>query len=198
MRVTLKSAVVSVRPLLATAALVLAIGPACALSPRPLSQDDVAWLRRDGFDLDSATVARYRDLGRSRFLDQQLDDKTGDALPPAIASLINSYEVVNTPTEQRLATLRDEQEKIKAMSDGDDKTAAKKAQQEHANLLLQEAQQIQLLHAVYGPNQLKEQMVCSGSIISAYTAPRAACAGWRRIMRKMPSDRTRWASSATW
>ena len=161
MRVALKSAFSFLRPSFVMAALILALGPsACmARSPSPLSKDDVAWLRRDGFDLDSATVARYRELGRSRFLDQQLDDKGGDALPPSIASLINSYEVVSTPTEQLLANLRDEQEKIKAMPDGDDKAAAKKAQQEYANLLLQQAQQVEMLHAVYGPNQLKEQMV---------------------------------------
>jgi len=179
MRVVLKSIFTSLRPSLATAALVLAIGPgmATARTPSPLSQDDVAWLRRDGFDLDTATVARYRDLGRSRFLDRQLDDRDGDAVPPQIASLIGSYEVVSTPTEQLLANLRDEQEKIKAMPDGDDKTAAKKAQQEHANLLLQQAQQIELLHAIYGPNQLKEQMVWFWlNHFSVYGA-RAVCAG---------------------
>ncbi|HET6552023.1 MAG TPA: DUF1800 domain-containing protein [Dyella sp.] len=161
MRVATKPTHGSLRPLLAAATLVLAIGPGAAIarSPQALSQDDVDWLRRDGFDLDSATVARYRDLGRSRYLDQQLDDKGSDALPPQIQALINGFEVASTPTGQLLAGLRDEQEKLKAMPDGDDKTAAKKAQQEHANLLLQQAQQIELLHAIYGPNQLKEQMV---------------------------------------
>ncbi|WP_114238279.1 DUF1800 domain-containing protein [Dyella sp. C9] len=149
------------RPLLALFGLLLVLGPAAAIArdPRPLSPDDVEWLRRDGFDIDSATVARYRDLGRSRFLDWQLEDHDSDQLPPQISALINSYEAANTPTEQLLTNLRDEQEKIKNMPDGDDKNAAKKAQQQHANDLLQQAQQIEMLHAVYGENQLKEQMV---------------------------------------
>ncbi|PXV61736.1 Uncharacterized conserved protein, DUF1800 family [Dyella jiangningensis] len=139
--------------------LVLGTSAAAARSGSALSQDDVDWLRRDSFELDTATVAMYRDLGRSRLLDRQLDGRISDDLPAPITALINSYEAANTPTEQVLAGLRDEQEKIKAMPDGDEKTAAKKAQQQHANDLLQQAQEIEMLHAVYGPNQLKEQMV---------------------------------------
>ncbi|MHA6203001.1 DUF1800 domain-containing protein [Dyella soli] len=150
-----------VRPLLAMLGLLLVLGSAGASAegPRPLSQDDIDWLRRDGFELDSATVARYRELGRSRFLDEQLSDRNGDPLPPAIFDLIHSYEVARTPTESLLGELRDGQQKIKDMPDGDPRTAAKKAEQQHGNELLQQAQQIELLHAVYGQNQLKEQMV---------------------------------------
>ncbi|WP_243039801.1 DUF1800 domain-containing protein [Dyella sedimenti] len=140
--------------------LVLALGQDAAIArEHPLSPDDVAWLRRDGFDLDSATVARYRELGRSRFLDQQLESRDDDALPAPIAALIGSYEAASTPAGQLLANLRQTQETIKAMPDGPDKAAAQKAQQQHANDLLQQAQQMELLHAVYGENQLKEQMV---------------------------------------
>ena len=125
----------------------------------PLNQTDINWLRRDGFDLDSAGVARYRSLGRARLLDLQLRDRIDDALPTPINTLIQSYEVVSTPPAQLLTTLKNEQDRIKAMPDGDDKVAAKKAQQQHSNLLSQQAQELTLLHAVYGPNQLKEQLV---------------------------------------
>src|SRR5579859_2448113 len=106
---TPKSSSRGIRPLLVALGLLMVLGPACAIArdPRPLSQEDVDWLRRDGFELDSATVAKFRDLGRSRLLDQQLDDRNGDQLPPAISALINSYEVANTPTEQLLVNLRD-------------------------------------------------------------------------------------------
>ena len=161
MRAAFPSARWILRPAVAMLALALAAGPVGALArtPRALSQDDIAWLRRDGFDLDSATVARYRELGRSRFLDEQLENRGDDPQPPPIAALIDSYEASNTPTEQLLSNLRDEQDKLKAMPDGDDKTALRKAQQQHANELLQQAQQIEMLHAIYGQNQLKEQMV---------------------------------------
>ena len=157
--------------------LVLASGTAAARDASTLSQDDVDWLRRDSFELDSATVAMYRDLGRSHLLDRQLDGRIGDDLPAPITALIHSYEAGSTPTEQLLTNLRDEQEKIKNMPDGDDKNAAKKAQQQHANDLLQQAQQIEMLHAIYGPNQLKEQMVWFWlNHFSVYGA-RAVCAG---------------------
>jgi hypothetical protein len=78
----------------------LAVPLICPLSlkaadTRPLSPDDVAWLRRVSFGLDSATIERYREIGRTRFLDEQLAGGD-DPLPPAVAPLINSYEVYNT------------------------------------------------------------------------------------------------------
>ncbi|NII72912.1 uncharacterized protein (DUF1800 family) [Dyella sp. SG562] len=146
--------------LLACAAtLALAAPPASAHGRDALGADDVAWLRRDGFGLDSASVARYRELGRDRYLDAQLDDKLGDELPPAIDQLIRGYEVVSTPPDQLIASYQAEQERIKDMPDGDAKVEARKALQQRGNDLLQEAQQAALLRAVYGSNQLKEQMV---------------------------------------
>ncbi len=144
------------------AATVCAIGAPPAMAARgrdALSADDVAWLRRDGFGLDSASVAGYRELGRGRYLDEQLDDRNGDGLPPDIAQLIHGYEVVSTPPDQLIASFQAEQERIKDMPDGDAKVEARKALQQHGNDLLQEAQQAALLRAAYGSNQLKEQMV---------------------------------------
>jgi uncharacterized protein (DUF1800 family) len=148
-------------PWLIAFAALLALGPGgvMARDSQALSQDDVDWLRRNSFELDSTTVAIYRDLGRSRLLDRQLDGRVSDDLPAPIHALINSYEAGSVSTEQLLTNLRDQQENIKAMPDGDAKEAAKKAQQQHANDLLQQAQEIEMLHAIYGPNQLKEQMV---------------------------------------
>jgi uncharacterized protein (DUF1800 family) len=124
-----------------------------------LGPDDVAWLRRDGFDLNRSTVDRYREIGRKRMLEEQLSGRGDDSLPPEIMALIGRFEAVRTPPQQLLAATQEEQARINHMPDGNDKIAAKKAQQQHANDLLQQAQQIELLHAVYGSNQLKEQMV---------------------------------------
>ncbi|MFC5740817.1 DUF1800 domain-containing protein [Dyella tabacisoli] len=147
--------------LLLSLLLTSSLAPVCALArdANPLSSEDIAWLRRDGFDLDSASVEHYRAVGRSRFLDEQLDSHTPDNLPPEIAALISSYEAVRTPPEQLLAAQEEEQKRIKSMPDGDAQVAARKAEQQHANDLLQQAQQTELLRAVYGSNQLKEQMV---------------------------------------
>jgi hypothetical protein len=156
-----------------------------------LSQDDAAWLNRDSFGLDTATVARYRQLGRKALLEKQLDDRLGDDLPPLIAGQIASYESFYTPVGQLLTTIQLEQQQIKAMPEGPDKVAANKALQTRGNQLGLEAQQAELLHAIYGPNQLKEQLVWFGSIISASTPARGECAGNWPITNRMSFARMR-------
>lgn len=147
-------------------ALVLTVAPlACpsaskAAGTTPLSADDVAWLRRDTFGLDSATIERYRELGRRRFLDEQLAGGE-DPLPPAIAPLISSYEIYNTPPAQLVAQYRDDQQKAKNVdaSDANAKAMAKKDVQMYRRELIKQSIEVELLRATYGSNQLKEQMV---------------------------------------
>ncbi|MGN6236145.1 DUF1800 domain-containing protein [Dyella sp.] len=124
----------------------------------PLSHDDIAWLRRASFGVDSATLARYRQLGREGWLDEALADRN-DTLPPPIQQLLDSYDAINTPPLELLKRYRDALKQVKAMPDGDAKVAAKKAAQKDGRKLLREAQQAELLHAIYGSNPLKEQMV---------------------------------------
>jgi uncharacterized protein (DUF1800 family) len=125
-----------------------------------LSADDIAWLHRDTFGLDSATIERYRELGRTRFLDEQLAGGD-DPLPPAVAPLINSYEVFNTSPAQLVAEYRDEQKKFKEVdaSDTSAKDMAKKDFQMYRRDLYKQSEEVELLRAIYGGNQLKEQMV---------------------------------------
>lgn len=132
--------------------------PASARSTAPLTPDDITWLRRDGFGLDSASINRYRDLGRGGLLDAQLADRISDPLPPAIASLINAYQAIATPPQQLLMELDAAQQHIRSLPDGPDQAAAKKNLQDMGNQLQQQAQQTELLQAVYGANQLKEQL----------------------------------------
>jgi uncharacterized protein (DUF1800 family) len=131
-----------------------------AADSRPLSADDVAWLRRVSFGVDSATIERYRELGRTRFLDEELAGGD-DPLPPAVAPLINSYEVYNTPAAQLVTEYRDEQKKVKDTdaSDTSAKAMAKKDFQMYRRDLYKQSMEIELLRAIYGQNQLKEQMV---------------------------------------
>jgi uncharacterized protein (DUF1800 family) len=123
-----------------------------------LSQADARWLRRASFGLDSATLDSYQELGRQRWLDRQLADRN-DTLPPAIAALIASYPAISTPPAELLADAAQTRRELKAMPDGDARVAAKKNAQKHLRELGQQAQQAELLHAIYGSNPLKEQMV---------------------------------------
>ena len=131
-----------------------------AAQPQSLSPDDVAWLRRVSFGLDSATIERYRELGRSRFLDEELAGGD-DPLPPAVAPLISNYEVYKTPPAQLIAEYRDEQKKVKDTdaSDTNAKDLAKKDFQMYRRDLYKQSMEVELLRAIYGQNQLKEQMV---------------------------------------
>ncbi|MEW9623032.1 DUF1800 domain-containing protein [Rhodanobacter geophilus] len=123
-----------------------------------LSLSDIAWLRRDGFGLDSATLTRYRQLGRTRFLDGELAG-ADDTLPPQVAAQIQAFPVVGTPLPALLADFRDRQKQYKDTPAGPAKDAAKKALAQYRRGLEQQAAQAELLHAIYGGDQLKEQMV---------------------------------------
>ncbi|MDO1530069.1 DUF1800 domain-containing protein [Fulvimonas sp. R45] len=123
-----------------------------------LSLSDIAWLRRDGFGLDSATLDRYRRLGRTRFLDGQLAG-ADDTLPPQVAAQIRALPVVDTPLPALLADYRARAKRYKDTPAGAAKDAARKAIAEYRRDLYRQAAQAELLHAVYGGDQLKEQMV---------------------------------------
>ena len=123
-----------------------------------LSHADVRWLQSASFGLDSATLESYQQLGRQRWLDQQLSNRS-DNLPPAISALIASYPALSTTPAHLLSGEIEARRQLKTMPDGDVKVAARKELQKHDRELAQEAQQAELLHAIYGSNPLKEQMV---------------------------------------
>jgi uncharacterized protein (DUF1800 family) len=123
-----------------------------------LHREDMLWLQRSSFGLDSASVADYRRLGRERFLDAQL--KAGEpALPAPIAAQIASLEVSHADPLQWLADVNAQYKTINAMPDGSDKEQARKTLNEHGNKLAYEAIRRELLRAVYSSAQLEEQMV---------------------------------------
>ena len=130
-----------------------------AATKTSFTADDIAWLRRDSFGLNTATVTQYRTLGRQALLTRQLNDQLGDTLPAPITAQIDGYEAFHIPLDQLLTSLQQQQQQLKTMPDGPEKQAATKAIQAHGNEVGLEAQQAALLHAIYGPNQLKEQLV---------------------------------------
>lgn len=132
--------------------------PAQPTPSATMSHADIRWLRRAAFGLDSSTLENYQQLGRKRWLDTQLSDRN-DTLPPAIRSLIASYPAITTAPAELLADAIKDRRALKSMPDGDAKTAAKKKLQKQARELARQAQQAELLHAIYGSNPLKEQVV---------------------------------------
>ena len=144
---------------LSTALAVLLPILAHAAQPQAPSAADIAWLRRDGFDLDAAQLQRLRTLGRNELLRAQLDDRLHDPLPPAIDTLLRSYPALNDSPRSLLEEFRQRQEQIKAMPEGEARNQAQKDLRQYAAQLAEQTQSSVLLQAVYGPNQLKEQLM---------------------------------------
>ncbi len=78
-----------------------------------LSRDDALWLERVTYGLDSATVQRFRELGRRRFLDEQLAGRN-DKLPDAIQAQIDALDIQHTPVAQLVVDEIAEQKRINA------------------------------------------------------------------------------------
>jgi uncharacterized protein (DUF1800 family) len=123
-----------------------------------LHRQDMLWLQRVTFGLDSASVSDYRRLGRERFLESQLHP-AGRGPPPAIAAEIAALGVVHIDPVGELASVNAQYQILHAMPDGPDKERARKALVERGNTLANEAVRRDLLRAVYSPAQLQEQMV---------------------------------------
>lgn len=130
---------------------------AWAGAERALGADDVRWLNRITYGIDSATVARYRELGRRRFLEEQLHP--GDpGLDPETAAAIQALGISRKPLEQTLAEVEVENRRIQALPDEDARQAARQALNQGANQTAAEAARRHLLRALGARDQLKEQM----------------------------------------
>jgi uncharacterized protein (DUF1800 family) len=131
--------------------------PRASAPLRSLHREDVLWLERISFGLDTKSIADYRRLGRERFLDQQLHPAEV-TLPAAVAAQIASLEVTHEDPLKSLAENNAQYKAINAMPDGPDKEQARKTLNDHGNKLSYEAIRRDLLRAVYSPAQLQEQM----------------------------------------
>jgi uncharacterized protein (DUF1800 family) len=129
-----------------------------AAAPPVLHRDEVLWLERATFGLDSASLAEYRRLGRNRYLDHQLDGHDGP-LPPPVAAVIGGLGVSSADPMRMLADVNAQNKSINAMPNGPDKVQARKTLNDGGNKLANEAIRRELLRALYSSSQLKEQMV---------------------------------------
>ena len=105
---------VSSRPL-AAAVLVVGFVSTAASVPPPLTRGDFRWLDRVTFGIDSATVARYKQLGREKFLDEQLHPPAAirQTLAAAIAAIPDDAA---TAAADRIQANRAEQQRINALA----------------------------------------------------------------------------------
>lgn len=122
-----------------------------------LSAQDLTWLDRVTYGLDSSSLIRLRSQGRGKFLEQQLAASAGP-LPPASQAAIHAMRISQISASALLADAEAENKRINAMPDGDDKGRSRQAQQQAQDQIALEATKRHLLRAVYSPNQLQEQM----------------------------------------
>lgn len=122
-----------------------------------LGQNDVQWINRITYGIDSIALAQYRALGRKHYLDSQLKPPN-DSLPQSAQMAIDALSVSTRNAEQFLAEAESESKRINALPDGDEKAKARQSVQEAQDRVAFEAAKRHILRAVYSPAQLKEQM----------------------------------------
>jgi uncharacterized protein (DUF1800 family) len=123
----------------------------------PLSQSDLQWLDHITFGIDSATVARYRQLGRTKFLDEQLRAPAAD--PDGLSETFATFSITRKTAEQLVRAARDEQQRISALkTTEEEKLPLRTAINQAGNQAVYEAMKRQLMRALHSPAQLREQM----------------------------------------
>ncbi len=147
---------VSVACVVVAASVVLSADQRPAPAATPLTRGDLRWLGRVTFGLDSATVARYRQFGRAKYLDEQLTMPATDA--PQIAEALAALPATQKPTEQLSKTLRAEQQRINSLPNEDEKQKARMALNQTGQQTAYEFSKRHLLRAVQSPAQLREVM----------------------------------------
>lgn len=141
----------------ALAGVLLCLG--CGLLPAadsPLAPADARWLGRVTYGLDSATLARYRALGRKRFLDEQLQGGGDD---PALAAVLADLPITREDPLELVQAAEAEGRRIQNLASDEDRQQARQAQNQLAGQLAYETARRHLLRAVLSPHQLQEQMV---------------------------------------
>ena len=120
--------------------------------------DPTALLNRITWGADSASSLQLTKLGQDRFLEQQLHPPANTRLPPDAQSQINALTISQKALAQLLMEQEQRRKEIEAIVNDDEKKAAQQAYQLDLNRLSREAATSSLLHAVYSPDQLQEQM----------------------------------------
>ncbi len=117
---------------------------------------DLRWLDRVTFGVDGAAVARYRQLGRQKFLDEQLHPPDGD--PADLRGAIAALTIEQKTADARLREVRQENQRINGLTSDEDKQKARMALNQAGNQAIYETTRRHLMRAIDSPWQLREQM----------------------------------------
>jgi uncharacterized protein (DUF1800 family) len=117
---------------------------------------DLRWLNRVTFGVDSTTMARFHELGREHFLDEQL--KASLDAPPPLAAAIAAIPITQHSAEELVRSVRAEQLRINALTDDAEKQQARMALNQKAAQASYDTAKRHVMRALYSPAQLREQM----------------------------------------
>jgi uncharacterized protein (DUF1800 family) len=139
------------------ATVLVAFAAGAQADPAP-SHADLLWLDRIAYGVDSASLARLEQIGRHDFLDEQLAARD-ERLPPPLQAQIDAMPISHQTMADAIAKLAAARDKLKTIDDAQAKAEQRKALRRQGVALAVQAQERELLRAVYSPAQLKEQMV---------------------------------------
>jgi uncharacterized protein (DUF1800 family) len=150
--------------LLSVASLLGAWLVACASAPllahpnATETREDVLWLNRVTYGINTSTLAEYRRVGRSAFLREQLAPRD-TALPPQIAQQIDALPVSHAQLPTVMSMVDAWKARNKAITDLGQLEQGRRSLRERGEQYTQQAIERNLLRAVYSPAQLREQLV---------------------------------------
>jgi uncharacterized protein (DUF1800 family) len=141
---------------MAVLAMALILRAPMAAVPKSMSRGELRWLDRVTFGVDNETVARYRTLGRDKFLDEQLHPPAAD--PKELAELIGAMPISQRTAEAQVRASRAELQRISTLPSDVERLPARTALNQAANEALYETSKRHLMRALRSPSQLREQM----------------------------------------
>ncbi|MBX9612046.1 MAG: DUF1800 domain-containing protein [Burkholderiales bacterium] len=129
-------------------------------SPVPVEAhgNDIAFLNRVTWGVDSAAVAALQRLSRRDYLQAQLHPARTPALPAEVQVQIDRLRLRQKPMEVWVPEMQQRRRELQALEEDETKKAAQQAYQQDMNGLARDAATQMLLHALYSPSQLHEQL----------------------------------------
>jgi uncharacterized protein (DUF1800 family) len=140
----------------AFACVLLIAASAPAFAAHDLRAEDLVWLNRLTYGINTTLVAEYRREGRAQFLRHQLESPA--RFPPDIARQIASLDVSKLDGAALLRENVEGRQRIKDLPAGEARETARKAVNDRGNALAAEAARRELLRAIYSSAQLQERL----------------------------------------
>lgn len=131
--------------------------PATTQRPPPIPSTLVNMVNRVTWGVNATSVQRAAAMGLEPYLHKELHP--GPAIfPQAVQAQIDAMTITQRPLDQLVQDLEQRRKAANTVVDDEEKKAAQQAYQQEMNRLAREAATRSLLHALYSPNQLQEQM----------------------------------------